>query len=349
MTDLRPLRCTQPYEWSPRLSCARHQKGCLIRNAPPTRHTTLASTPTCGRAACPGGARARRQPQPKPPAPAPLPASHCGGAHDGPRCAVHCRALAWRALRQASCKAHLQWWQCTPQPILLPLLPARPACSSPSLPQARQPATKTWWPACAAAASSRGVCVCGCRQAHTAGTARPLASFSRMPCALPAPVPPPSTLEPLRPRPFPPCCRRSDRVARALRLCARDLFVPAQHAEEALVDAPIRVDALDFNISAPHMWVGCGEGALGRWAVGEARQVGFVQRLIMHGDCNIHAGFGAQWSKGTSRSQHLSRSPPPAPAPPHPPIYTRHATCLEALKLEPGHRVMMHACSLRRA
>ncbi|PSC72076.1 L-isoaspartate O-methyltransferase [Micractinium conductrix] len=50
---------------------------------------------------------------------------------------------------------------------------------------------------------------------------------------------------------------QSDRVARALRLCPRDLFVPAQHKDEALIDAPIRVEAHDFNISAPHMHAAC--------------------------------------------------------------------------------------------
>jgi protein-L-isoaspartate O-methyltransferase len=49
----------------------------------------------------------------------------------------------------------------------------------------------------------------------------------------------------------------SERVHRALQLCARDLFVPAEHREEALLDAPIRVESLDFNISAPHMHATC--------------------------------------------------------------------------------------------
>ncbi|EFN54990.1 hypothetical protein CHLNCDRAFT_134794 [Chlorella variabilis] len=50
---------------------------------------------------------------------------------------------------------------------------------------------------------------------------------------------------------------QGDRVRCALQLCARDLFVPAEHREEALVDAPIRVERLDFNISAPHMHATC--------------------------------------------------------------------------------------------
>ncbi|KAL4857297.1 Protein-L-isoaspartate O-methyltransferase [Chlorella vulgaris] len=50
---------------------------------------------------------------------------------------------------------------------------------------------------------------------------------------------------------------QSERVHRALQLCARDLFVPAEHREEALLDAPIRVESLDFNISAPHMHATC--------------------------------------------------------------------------------------------
>lgn len=36
-----------------------------------------------------------------------------------------------------------------------------------------------------------------------------------------------------------------------MRVCARDAFVPPPHREEALVDAPIRVEAHEFNISAP--------------------------------------------------------------------------------------------------
>lgn len=50
---------------------------------------------------------------------------------------------------------------------------------------------------------------------------------------------------------------QSDRVHIALKLCARDLFVPETHADEALVDAPIRVEEHDFNISAPHMHATC--------------------------------------------------------------------------------------------
>jgi protein-L-isoaspartate O-methyltransferase len=46
-------------------------------------------------------------------------------------------------------------------------------------------------------------------------------------------------------------------VRRALQLCARDQFVPGEHREEALVDAPIRVERHDFNISAPHMHATC--------------------------------------------------------------------------------------------
>lgn len=45
----------------------------------------------------------------------------------------------------------------------------------------------------------------------------------------------------------------SDMVGRALRACPRGLFVPTPHADEAYIDAPIRVSAMGFNISAPHM------------------------------------------------------------------------------------------------
>jgi hypothetical protein len=33
---------------------------------------------------------------------------------------------------------------------------------------------------------------------------------------------------------------RSDRVAQAMRVCARDMFVVEQYRDEALIDAPIR-------------------------------------------------------------------------------------------------------------
>lgn len=56
-------------------------------------------------------------------------------------------------------------------------------------------------------------------------------------------VPPSST-------PLPKC---SEAVQRAMLLCARDAFVPREHAREALVDSPIRVEAAGYNISAPHM------------------------------------------------------------------------------------------------
>ena len=64
-----------------------------------------------------------------------------------------------------------------------------------------------------------------------------------------------------RPPHFNPCWRAplahtahcSDRVARALRLCPRDLFVPAQHKDEALIDAPIRVEAhVSCFAGSPH-------------------------------------------------------------------------------------------------
>lgn len=49
----------------------------------------------------------------------------------------------------------------------------------------------------------------------------------------------------------------SEDVAKALRLCARDLFVPREHQAEALVDTPIRLSVMEFNISAPHMHATC--------------------------------------------------------------------------------------------
>ena len=75
------------------------------------------------------------------------------------------------------------------------------------------------------------------------------------------------------PAPPAPC---SDRVQRALTLCARDLFVPAPHRDEAFVDAPIRVEAHDFNIS-----VRCCGGALcGVVGIGVGAGVGGVVGCI---------------------------------------------------------------------
>lgn len=45
----------------------------------------------------------------------------------------------------------------------------------------------------------------------------------------------------------------SDAVYQAMLACPRNLFVPANYANEALVDTPIRVEEFGFNISAPHM------------------------------------------------------------------------------------------------
>ena len=42
-----------------------------------------------------------------------------------------------------------------------------------------------------------------------------------------------------------------------MRVCPRNAFVPQAHADQAFVDAPIRLDDLDFNISAPHMHATC--------------------------------------------------------------------------------------------
>ena len=54
--------------------------------------------------------------------------------------------------------------------------------------------------------------------------------------------------------PLLPC---SEAVARAMRMCPRNAFVPQAHADQAFMDAPIRLDDLDFNISAPHMHATC--------------------------------------------------------------------------------------------
>lgn len=57
---------------------------------------------------------------------------------------------------------------------------------------------------------------------------------------------------PARARPCAPAAR-SERVAQALRVCARDHFVVEQYRDEALIDAPIRC-----------VHTGCGWGGWGR-------------------------------------------------------------------------------------
>lgn len=44
-----------------------------------------------------------------------------------------------------------------------------------------------------------------------------------------------------------------ENVAAALRICSRDIFVPDNYREDAFVDAPIRLEDLGINLSAPHM------------------------------------------------------------------------------------------------
>ena len=50
-------------------------------------------------------------------------------------------------------------------------------------------------------------------------------------------------------------CLRSELLNKALLVCPRGHFVPEAHAAEAYADAPIRVEASQFNISAAHMHV----------------------------------------------------------------------------------------------
>lgn len=45
----------------------------------------------------------------------------------------------------------------------------------------------------------------------------------------------------------------SQAVAKAMQVCARDVFVVERYRDEAFFDSPIRVEAMEFNISAPHM------------------------------------------------------------------------------------------------
>ena len=51
------------------------------------------------------------------------------------------------------------------------------------------------------------------------------------------------------------CC--SEAAVKAMRVCARNLFVPEQQQDEAFLDSPIRLEELDFNVSAPHMHASC--------------------------------------------------------------------------------------------
>lgn len=57
------------------------------------------------------------------------------------------------------------------------------------------------------------------------------------------------------------CCGALSRekVVKAMRICARNMFLPEAHRnpDEAFVDSPVRLDALDFNVSAPHMHATC--------------------------------------------------------------------------------------------
>ena len=52
---------------------------------------------------------------------------------------------------------------------------------------------------------------------------------------------------------------RRERAIRAMRVCARNAFLPEAHRDpaEAFLDSPVRLDALDFNVSAPHMHATC--------------------------------------------------------------------------------------------
>lgn len=48
-----------------------------------------------------------------------------------------------------------------------------------------------------------------------------------------------------------------DTAIKAMRMCPRNLFVPEQHQDEAFTDSPVRLEELDFNVSAPHMHASC--------------------------------------------------------------------------------------------
>lgn len=42
-----------------------------------------------------------------------------------------------------------------------------------------------------------------------------------------------------------------------MRACPRDHFITEAHQDEAFSDSPVRLDDLDFNVSAPHMHASC--------------------------------------------------------------------------------------------
>ncbi len=42
-----------------------------------------------------------------------------------------------------------------------------------------------------------------------------------------------------------------------MRACPRKAFLPNSYLREAYVDAPVRLEELDFNVSAPHMHATC--------------------------------------------------------------------------------------------
>ena len=42
-----------------------------------------------------------------------------------------------------------------------------------------------------------------------------------------------------------------------MRCCPRKAFLPANYQREAHIDAPVRLEELDFNVSAPHMHATC--------------------------------------------------------------------------------------------
>ncbi|DBA99974.1 TPA: hypothetical protein ACH3X1_013846 [Trebouxia sp. C0004] len=48
-----------------------------------------------------------------------------------------------------------------------------------------------------------------------------------------------------------------DTAIKAMRMCPRNMFVPEQHRNAAFTDSPIRLEELDFNVSAPHMHASC--------------------------------------------------------------------------------------------
>ena len=88
-----------------------------------------------------------------------------------------------------------------------------------------------------------------------------------------------------------------------MRACPRDVFVPEPYREEAFVDAPIRVEAHEFNISAPHMHATCLEAL--------ALTPGLKARAREHARWVGACAHGTQRAAGPARAPSQPARPPP--------------------------------------